>query len=82
MNYHSSFDGFAESDFIGEQNSGRIALTDLLGNVQLVGDQIHPSTDKTAVRGLIPLEAVFAAPAAEVERVRVGYRLPQQPTQP
>ena len=48
---HARFDGFAQAHFIGEQHARRVALTDLPGHVQLMGQQ----------RGAHPQQAAQAA---------------------
>ncbi len=50
MNDHARFDGFAQTNLIGQQYARGVAVTHLVGNIELVRDQADPATGQTAGR--------------------------------
>lgn len=63
----AGFDGFAEADFIGEENAGEEAAGDLAGDGHLVGDEIDATADEAAGGGLAHGAAAFEGTDAELE---------------
>ena len=47
----AGFDGFAEADLVGEEDARGGSLRDLVGDEELVGDEVDPAAEEAAARG-------------------------------
>ncbi len=64
MQNHPGFDGFTQTDFIGQQDARRVATSDIMGDMQLVGNQAGALSAQAAPRHPILLALVFAGAVA------------------
>jgi hypothetical protein len=62
----AGFDGFAEADFIGEEDPGGVAGGDGVGDVELMGDEIDSGADETPDWGAALVVVVASGLGAEV----------------
>ena len=69
MQNHPGFDGFTQTDFIGQQNARRVAAADVMGDMQLVGNQAGALSAQAAPRHPVLLALVFAGAVAQRKTV-------------
>ena len=75
----ASFDRLAQAYFVGEQDTGRVAGGDLLGDIELVRDELHPSTLETSQARTPHAELVPERFVTEIEELH-GVGMPGQET--
>ena len=52
MQDQTCLDGFAQADFVGQQDAGRVPVGDLLGDINLMWDQVNAAAYESAYRRL------------------------------
>lgn len=63
----AGFDGFAEADFVGEEDAGGVAAADFGGDVKLMGEEVDAPAEESANRGAFDTFAEAMGFEAEVE---------------
>ena len=69
MNNHPGLDGFAEAHFIGQQHARRVAAAHVIGDVELVRDEIRALAAQAAPRHPVLFALVFAGAIAQGKAV-------------
>ena len=79
MQDHPGFNGFAQPHFIGQQHARRMAATHVMGDVQLVRNQVRTLPTQAAPRHAVLLTLVFPRAVAQRETVHT-INLPGEKT--
>ena len=57
MDDHAGFNGFTQTDFVGQQHAGCMTMTDFTGDMQLMRDQTHTTAGQTT--GWVPTTSML-----------------------
>jgi hypothetical protein len=69
MQDQAGFDRLAETDFVGQQDAGGRPSRHFRRDVQLVGNEFNPASNKTAHFGFSTPVLLFQGGGAEIEHV-------------
>ena len=69
LDNHAGFDGFAEAHFVRQQHARRMAAAHVVGDMQLVRDQVGAHAAQTAYRQTILRALIFARAIAQGEAI-------------